>query len=68
MMSIDQVEVEALFDARRLSGPTLLQLGQEILVEDVCVPRGNLAEMICSGLSGRPWIRRASSTQASWVG
>ena len=46
MMSTDPVEAEALFDARRLSGPALLQLGHEILIEDVCLPRTNLAEMI----------------------
>ncbi|WP_433291650.1 FAD-binding oxidoreductase [Pseudonocardia sp. CA-142604] len=46
MMSTDPVEAEALFDARRLSGPALLQLGHEILIEDVCLPRTHLAEMI----------------------
>jgi glycolate oxidase len=46
MMSTDPVEAEALFDARRLAGPALGQLGDEILTEDVCLPRAHLAEMI----------------------
>jgi glycolate oxidase len=46
MMSTDQVEAEALFEARRLAGPALQQLGSEILTEDVCLPRAHLAEAI----------------------
>jgi glycolate oxidase len=46
MMSTDPVEADALFDARRLAGPALRQLGDEILTEDVCLPRAHLAEMI----------------------
>ncbi|GAA3105560.1 FAD-linked oxidase C-terminal domain-containing protein [Pseudonocardia yunnanensis] len=46
MISTDPVEAEALFDARRLIGPAVQQLGNEILTEDVCLPRVHLAEMI----------------------
>jgi glycolate oxidase len=44
--STDSVEAEALFDARRLAYPALEQLGQAMLTEDVCLPRGKLAEML----------------------
>ncbi len=46
MLSTDPVEAEALFDARRLAYPALEQLGQAMLTEDVCVPRGRVAEML----------------------
>jgi glycolate oxidase len=46
MLSTDPVEAEALFDARRLAYPALEQLGQAMLTEDVCLPRGHLAEML----------------------
>jgi glycolate oxidase len=46
MLSTDPVEAEALFDARRLAYPALEQLGQAMLTEDVCLPRGRLAEML----------------------
>jgi len=42
----DAVEAEALFAARRLAYPALQQRGDPILLEDVCVPRGRLAEML----------------------
>jgi glycolate oxidase len=44
--STDPVEAEALFDARRLAYPALEQRGDAILTEDVCLPRGRLAEML----------------------
>ncbi len=47
MLSTDPVEAEALFDARRLAGPALLWQHEEAaLTEDVCLPRGKLAEML----------------------
>ncbi|MBC8094111.1 MAG: FAD-binding protein, partial [Pseudonocardia sp.] len=46
MVSTDPVEAEALFDARRLAYPALEQRGQAMLTEDVCVPRGRIAEML----------------------
>ncbi|MGQ0576900.1 MAG: FAD-binding oxidoreductase [Pseudonocardia sp.] len=46
IMSTDAVEAEALFDARRLAYPALEQRGDAILTEDVCLPRGRLAEML----------------------
>ncbi|MBN9102661.1 MAG: FAD-binding protein [Pseudonocardia sp.] len=46
MISTDTVEADALFDARRLAYPALEQLGQAMLTEDVCLPRGRLAEML----------------------
>ena len=45
-MSTDAVEAEALFDARRLAYPALEQRGDAMLTEDVCLPRGRLAEML----------------------
>ncbi len=46
MLSTDAVEAEALFDARRLAYPALEQRGEAMLTEDVCVPRGRVAEML----------------------
>jgi glycolate oxidase len=47
MVSTDPVEAEALFDARRLAGPALLWEHEDaVLTEDVCLPRGKLAEML----------------------
>ena len=46
IVSTDHVEAEALFDARRLAYPALEQRGHPILTEDVCLPRGRLAEML----------------------
>ena len=46
MLSTDPVEAEALFDARRLAYPALEQRGEAMLTEDVCLPRGKLAEML----------------------
>jgi glycolate oxidase len=46
MLSTDPVEAEALFDARRLAYPAMEQLGMAMLTEDVCLPRGRLAEML----------------------
>jgi glycolate oxidase len=45
IMSTDPVEAEALFDARRLAYPALEQYNA-VLTEDVCLPRGRLAEML----------------------
>ncbi|MBO0877942.1 MAG: FAD-binding protein [Pseudonocardia sp.] len=46
MASTDEVEAEALFDARRLAYPALEQRGDAVLTEDVCLPRGKLATML----------------------
>src|SRR6187551_1507287 len=46
VVSTDPVEAEALFDARRLAYPALEQRGDAVLTEDVCLPRGRLAEML----------------------
>jgi glycolate oxidase len=47
LLSTDAVEAEALFEARRLAGPAVLQQSDEgVLTEDVCLPRGRLAEML----------------------
>jgi glycolate oxidase len=46
LFSTDPVEADALFDARRLAYPALEQRGEAILTEDVCLPRGRLAEML----------------------
>jgi glycolate oxidase len=46
LLSTDEVEAEALFSARRLAYPALEQLGQAMLTEDVCLPRGRIAAML----------------------
>ena len=46
MMSTDPVEAEALFEARRLAYPALERRGDPLLTEDVCLPRGRLADML----------------------
>ena len=46
MASTDPVEAQALFDARRMAYPALEQAGDAILTEDVCLPRGRLAQML----------------------
>jgi len=43
--STDPVEAAALFEARRLAYPAL-ERGHAVLTEDVCLPRGRLAEML----------------------
>jgi len=43
--STDEVEAEALFDARRLAYPALERLGP-VLTEDVCVPRSAVPAML----------------------
>ena len=43
--STDQVEAEALFEARRLAYPALERLGP-VLTEDVCVPKAQVPEML----------------------
>ena len=40
--STDDIEAEALFDARRLAYPALERLGP-VLTEDICVPRSKRA-------------------------
>ncbi|ALG87012.1 FAD-binding oxidoreductase [Gordonia phthalatica] len=44
-VSTDEAEAEALFAARRLAYPALERLGP-VLTEDVCVPKGRVAEML----------------------
>ncbi|MFC4951166.1 FAD-binding oxidoreductase [Pseudonocardia sp. GCM10023141] len=55
MLSTDPIEAEALFDARRLAYPALEQRGEAMLTEDVCLPRGRLAEMLAriEGIAAR---------------
>ncbi|MET0448607.1 MAG: FAD-linked oxidase C-terminal domain-containing protein [Aeromicrobium sp.] len=43
--STDEVEAEALFEARRLAYPSLERLGP-VLTEDVCVPKAQVPEML----------------------
>lgn len=43
--STDQIEADALFEARRLAYPALERLGH-MLTEDVCVPKAALPEML----------------------
>jgi glycolate oxidase len=43
--STDEVEAEALFEARRLAYPALERLGP-VLTEDVCVPKAQVPEML----------------------
>jgi glycolate oxidase len=45
--SSDDVEAEALFDARRLAYPALERLGP-VLTEDVCVPRSRVPAMLAA--------------------
>jgi glycolate oxidase len=47
VQSTDDVEAEALFDARRLAYPALERLGP-VLTEDVCVPRSQVPAMLTS--------------------
>jgi glycolate oxidase len=46
VMSSDSAEGEALFAARRLVYPALERRGDDLLVEDICLPRTRLHEMI----------------------
>jgi glycolate oxidase len=46
VMSSDPTEADALFAARRLVYPALVRRGDDLRVEDVCLPRERLAEMI----------------------
>jgi len=43
--STDDVEAEALFEARRLAYPAMERLGP-VLTEDICVPRSKVPEML----------------------
>lgn len=43
--STDEAEAEALFEARRLAYPALERLGP-VLTEDICVPKGQVPEML----------------------
>ncbi len=45
--STDDIEAEALFDARRLAYPALERLGP-VLTEDICVPRSALPTMLAA--------------------
>ena len=47
LSSSDDVEAEALFDARRLAYPALERLGP-VLTEDVCVPRSRVPAMLAA--------------------
>ena len=45
--STDDLEAEALFEARRLAYPALERLGP-VLTEDICVPRSQVPEMLAA--------------------
>jgi glycolate oxidase len=66
VVSTDAVEAEALFDARRLAYPALEQRGDAVLTEDVCLPRGRLAEMLAriDEIGGRHGILIATVAHA----
>lgn len=59
--STDDVEAEALFDARRLAYPALERLGP-VLTEDICVPRSTLPDMLAAvdRLAGKYRVRIAT--------
>jgi glycolate oxidase len=46
-LSTDDVEAEALFEARRLAYPALERLGP-VLTEDICVPRSKVPDMLAA--------------------
>ncbi|AEA27160.1 FAD-binding oxidoreductase [Pseudonocardia benzenivorans] len=46
VISTDAVEADALFEARRMVYPALEQRADAVLTEDVCLPRGRLADML----------------------
>jgi glycolate oxidase len=63
--SSDDVEAEALFDARRLAYPALERLGP-VLTEDVCVPRSQVPAMLASieAIAARHGVRIATIAHA----
>jgi glycolate oxidase len=65
VQSTDDVEAEALFDARRLAYPALERLGP-VLTEDVCVPRSRVPTMLASieTIGARHGVRIATIAHA----
>jgi glycolate oxidase len=63
--STDDVEAEALFEARRLAYPALERLGP-VLTEDVCVPRSRVAAMLeqVNEIGARHGVRIATIAHA----
>jgi glycolate oxidase len=63
--SSDDVEAEALFDARRLAYPALERLGP-VLTEDVCVPRSRVPAMLAAieTIAARHGVRIATIAHA----
>jgi glycolate oxidase len=63
--STDDLEAEALFEARRLAYPALERLGP-LLTEDVCVPRSRLPEMLAEivAIGTRHDVRMATIAHA----
>ncbi|HWG01392.1 MAG TPA: FAD-linked oxidase C-terminal domain-containing protein [Trebonia sp.] len=63
--STDDVEAEALFDARRLAYPALERLGP-VLTEDVCVPRSAVPAMLASieSIAAKHGVRIATIAHA----
>lgn len=63
--SSDEAESEALFSARKLAYPALERLGH-VLVEDVCVPRGAVPDMLGSieRIAGQRRVRIATVAHA----
>ena len=63
--STDDVEAEALFEARRLAYPALERLGP-LLTEDVCVPRSKVPAMLAEiqAIAARHDVRMATIAHA----
>jgi glycolate dehydrogenase FAD-linked subunit len=63
--STDEVEAEALFEARRLAYPALERLGP-VLTEDVCVPRSQVPAMLAQieAIAARHDVRIATIAHA----
>jgi glycolate oxidase len=63
--STDEVEAEALFEARRLVGPAFERLGP-VLTEDICVPRSKVPAMLAqlTAIAARHGLRIATIAHA----
>jgi len=65
VVSTDDAEAEALFDARRLAYPALERLSP-VLTEDVCVPRSSVPQMLgqLEEIAARHGVRMATIAHA----
>jgi glycolate oxidase len=63
--STDEIEAEALFDARRLAYPALERL-MPVLTEDICVPRSAVPEMLATieAIAAKHQVRIATIAHA----